>query len=154
MMRALAAAVLLAMLGGCGAAQTPPPAAAGFTRFCADSSVVGEVSAPAALAAGLSGALALHLRLPNRSGRALPLSESTRCTVLRWSIKDTRGKTLQAPPNEPCARQVASRTLPPAHTLERIYRVPIEAPLYRTGGRYLLRFSFWGYPGRHAFQVR
>ena len=154
MMRALPAAVLLAVLGGCGAARTPPPAAAGFTEFYADSSVVGEVSAPAALASGETGMLALRLRLHNRSGRALELSESTRCTVLRWSVADTRGQTLEAPPNKPCARQVAARTLPPAHTIERIYEVPLTAPLYRTGNRYILRFSFWGYPGRHAFEMR
>lgn len=153
MMRALPAAVLLAGLGGCGAAQTPPPAA-GFTEFYADASVVGEVSAPAKLAAGESGALALHLRLHNRSGRALELSESTRCTVLRWSIADARGKTLEAPPNQSCPRQVASRTLPPARTIERVYEVPLTAPLYRTGNRYILHFSFWGYPGRHLFEMR
>ena len=37
--------VVLAMLSGCNAAQAP--VTSGFTEFYADSSVVGEVSAPA-----------------------------------------------------------------------------------------------------------
>jgi len=83
-------------------------------------------------------------------GGALELTESTRCTVLRWSIVDARGKTLQAMPNRPCAQQLAAHKLPPAQTIERAYEIPLTAGR----GSYTLRFSFWGYPGKHAFEVR
>ena len=149
--------VVLAMLSGCSAAQAP--VTAGFTEFYADSSVVGEVSAPAVAVAATGGAsgvrtLALQLRLHNRSRRALELSESTRCTVLRWSVINAQGITLETPPNKPCAQQVASRMLPPAQALARAFDVQLTARRYRPGARYTLRFSFWGYRGRHAFEVR
>lgn len=147
-MRALAAGVLLA-LGGCGAASTSTPAPAAFTVFYADENITGEVSAPAVVAAG-DAALPLRLRLQNLGDRALELSESTRCTVLRWSIVDAHGDTAQAMPNRPCAQQLAARALPPAHAIERVYEIPLTAGR----GRYTVRFSFWGYAGRHAFEVR
>lgn len=152
----LAATVLATALGGCGAvvqAPAPPPSAAGFTEFYADATVTGEVSAPAVLAAGDGTAtlqLPLRLRLHNHGHRAMELTESTRCTVLRWSIADAQGNPLEAMPNRPCPRQLATNTLPPTQTTARAYQIPIT--LRR--GSYILKFSFWGYPGEHAFEVR
>jgi len=153
---ALAAAVLTTALGGCGAvvqAPAPPPSAAGFTEFYADAAVTGEVSAPTVLAAGDAAAtlqLQLQLRLHNHGHRAMELTESTRCTVLRWSIADAQGNPLETMPNRPCPRQLATNTLPPAQTIERTYQIPVTP----RRGRYILKFSFWGYPGEHAFEVR
>ena len=147
--------VVLAILSGCSAAQAP--VTSGFTEFYADSSVAGEVSAPAvAEAEGASGMLTLplKLRLHNRSRRTLELSESTRCTVLRWSVVDAQGTTLETPPNKLCAQQVASRMLPPAQALMRTFDVQLTVRRYRPGARYTLRFSFWGYRGRRSFEVR
>lgn len=157
MMRATAAAMLLALagLGGCGAAPTSTvtPAAAAFTMFYADAKVTGEISAPAVAPTGDEAAeLPLRLRLRNRSDNALELSESTRCTVLRWSIVDAQGKTREAMPNRPCAQQLAAHKLPPAQTIQRAYEIQLTARYRR--GRYTLRFRFWGYPGEHAFEVR
>jgi len=80
--------------------------------------------------------LQLQLRLHNRGKRALELSEPTRCTVLRWTIIDTRGNPVQAMPNRPCAQQLATRILSPAQTIHRTDQIPISTryrprPLYR-----------------------
>jgi len=150
-MPALAA---LLTLGGCGAGASSmappatPPAAAEFTEFYADETVTGEASAPAVVTTGET--MQLRLRLRNHSGRALQLTESTRCTVLRWAIIDAQGDTVQTMPNRPCAQQLATRALPPAQTIERAYQIPITV----SRGRYILRFSFWNYVGEHAFEVR
>ena len=144
-------AVLVA-LSGCSTAQSP--ATAEFTEFYADSSVTGEVSAPAVLAADGALTLPLQLRLHNHSRRALRLSESTRCTVLRWSVADAQGNTLETPPNQLCAQQVAFRRLPPEQTLAQAFNVQLTTHHYRPDKRYILRFSFWGYSGRHVFEVR
>lgn len=71
--------------------------------------------------------------------------------MLRWSILDAQGDTVQAMPNRPCAQQLATRALPPAQTITRAYQIPLTV---RGPGRHILRFSFWNYPGEHAFEIR
>jgi len=172
----LLATVMLLALGGCNAAPSPTPAtvtpAADFTEFYADENITGEVAAPTAVVAGKRvgdgdavgdgdgdavgdtgdavGVLALQLRLHNHGDREVALTESTRCTVLRWTIIDARGNPVQTMPNRRCAQQLATRTLRPAQTIARIYELPLP-----TGrGRHTVRFSFWNYPGEHAFEAR
>jgi len=165
-MTVLLSTMLLA-LGGCGAAPSPTPAtvaAVEFTEFYADANIIGEVAATTVVGkrvgdgndvgdgGGDAGAvLALQLRLRNHGDRPLALTESTRCTVLRWSIADAQGDTVQTMPNRRCAQQLATHTLPPAQTITRAYQIPLPV---RSPGRYTVRFSFWGYPGEHVFEMR
>lgn len=149
----MSAVVMLFALGGCGAAPSPTPAtvapADGFAEFYADENVTGEV-AVTVVTAGDGGALSIRLRLRNHGGRPLELTESTRCQVLRWSILDAQGDTVQAMPNRPCAQQLATHALPPAHAIERVYQIPLTV----RPGSYTLRFTFWNLPGARAFEVR
>jgi len=177
----LTPALVLAMaltLGGCGAGPTSAlspasPAPVEFTEFYADATVTGEAAAPTVVvvskrvgdgddgdgdevgdgggdAGNVAAVLPLQLRLHNRGARTVELTESTRCTVLRWTILDARGDTVQTMPNRPCAQQLATHTLPPAQTIVRVYELPL--PVRR--GSYTVRFTFWRYPGEHAFEMR
>jgi len=133
------------------------------TEFYADANITGEVAATTVVGkrvgdgndvgdgGGDAGAvLPLQLRLRNHGDRPLALTESTRCTVLRWSIADAQGDTVQTMPNRRCAQQLATHALPPAQTIARAYQIPVPADR----GNYIVRFRFWGYPGEHAFEVR
>jgi len=108
------------------------------------------VAAAVGRVTGDGAVLQLQLRLRNRGDRAVELTESTRCTVLRWTILDARGNPVQTMPNRRCAQQLATHALPPAQTIVRAYQIPLPA----ARGSYTVRFRFWGYPGEHAFEVR
>lgn len=121
-----------------------------LTEFYADENVTGEVATAVGRGTGDGAVLQLQLRLHNHGDIEMELTESTRCTILRWTIIDARGNPVQTMPNRTCAQQLATRTLLSAQTIERAYQIPLPVG----PGRYTVRFSFWGYPGKHAFKVR
>lgn len=88
--------------------------------------------------------LAIEAKLSNTGNLDALLSAPTACDVALWEIVDRAGQVLLSKEPAICAQMVAESTLRPGETLVARDRIEVPGESLNAGGRYRLRYAFWG----------
>ncbi|WP_147385667.1 hypothetical protein [Oleomonas cavernae] len=88
--------------------------------------------------------LAIEAKLSNDGNLDALLSVPTACDVVAWEIVDRANQVLLSKEPAICAQVVAESTLRPGEILVARDRIEVPGDSLTAGGRYRLRYAFWG----------
>lgn len=88
--------------------------------------------------------LAIEAKLSNDGNLDALLSVPTACDVVAWEIVDRANRVLLSKEPAICAQAIAESTLRPGEILVARDRIEVPGDSLTAGGRYRLRYAFWG----------